>query len=296
MSQQHPPAPSGAPERPDALPPAAAPSPRGPESADRWHPWTGPAALAVALLFVTIAGIFVGGIAVSAGAEFDSPGVSITLTAIQGLCFIGAALFFAKLVAVPRPSDFGLRRPRTWWVAALLVPGVWLGFILCSALWVTIIGESPDEDLPDELGADDSDVALVAVMVLVCVLAPVGEEFLFRGYIFRALRNWKGLWPAAIISGIVFGAIHLLSADAVALVPLAILGIGMALVYHYTDSLYTAMALHALNNAIAFGVSQDWDWQIPLVIVGGIGATLLLGVVVQRGIAAWHGGAGRARA
>ena len=38
---------------------------------------------------------------------------------------------------------------------------------------------------------------VVILVVVLTVLGPLGEEFLFRGYIFRALRNWRGVWPAA---------------------------------------------------------------------------------------------------
>ena len=58
---------------------------------------------------------------------------------------------------------------------------------------------------------------------LVAVVAPIAEEFFFRGFFFGALRNWRGLWPAAIITGLVFGAIHVGSAEAAFLLPLALL-------------------------------------------------------------------------
>ena len=50
------------------------------------------------------------------------------------------------------------------------------------------------------------------------------------------------------------------------LVPLAVLGFGLCLIYAWTRSLYPCVALHAVNNAIAFGVTQDWTWQIPLLV------------------------------
>jgi uncharacterized protein len=292
-ASSHPAAPWGAPERPDL------PAPRGdeppappaaPDAAARWRPWTAFGALGGALLVVVFGGMVVSVLASAFGADIEDPpaGVNIGLTMFQGLVFIAAALYFAQLSAVPRATQFGLRRPPKAWLAVALVPATWLAFILLSALWVTVIGESPDEDLPDDLGAEDSDVALVAVMVLVCVIAPVGEEFLFRGYMFRALRNWKGLMPAAVISGVVFGLIHALSADPIALLPLAVLGVGLALLYHWSGSLYASMALHALNNAIAFGVSQDWGWQIALLIPGGIAATLAVAYGLARAIDAGH--------
>ncbi len=45
--------------------------------------------------------------------------------------------------------------------------------------------------------------------LLVAVLAPIAEEIFFRGMIFRALKNGMGLWPAAIVSGLLFGAMHI---------------------------------------------------------------------------------------
>jgi hypothetical protein len=38
------------------------------------------------------------------------------------------------------------------------------------------------------------------------------------------------------------------------------------------------MALHCVNNSIAFGVGEKWGWQIPLVLAGSlalIAATML---------------------
>ncbi len=79
-------------------------------------------------------------------------------------------------------------------------------------------------------------------------MAPICEEFLFRGYIFTALRNWRGTLPAAIITGLVFGGVHVGSAPALDLVPLAALGFGLCLLYRYTGSLYPCMIAHSLNN------------------------------------------------
>ena len=81
----------------------------------------------------------------------------------------------------------------------------------------------------------------------------VGEELLFRGYIFRALRNWRGFAPAAIITGLIFGAVHIGSSPIGYALPLAAFGFGLCLLYQWTGSLYPCIALHALNNAFALG-------------------------------------------
>jgi membrane protease YdiL (CAAX protease family) len=94
---------------------------------------------------------------------------------------------------------------------------------------------------------------------LTCVIAPICEEFLFRGYIFTALRNWHGTWPAAIITGLVFGAVHAGSAPALDLAPLAALGFGLCVLYRFTGSLYPCIAAHALNNSLAFASLEEWN-------------------------------------
>ena len=41
-----------------------------------------------------------------------------------------------------------------------------------------------------------------------CLLAPLREEILYRGYLLRRLSALTGLWPALVISGLLFGMGH----------------------------------------------------------------------------------------
>ena len=45
---------------------------------------------------------------------------------------------------------------------------------------------------------------------------------------------------------------HVGSAPVLDLVPLAVLGFGLCLLYRYTGSLYPCIAAHSLNNSLAF--------------------------------------------
>ena len=68
---------------------------------------------------------------------------------------------------------------------------------------------------------------------------------------------------------------HVGSAPALDLVPLAGLGFGLCLLYRYTGSLYPSIVAHSLNNSIAFCSLEHWSWQVPILIVGsllGVGA------------------------
>jgi hypothetical protein len=171
---------------------------------------------------------------------------------------------------------------------------VWVAFYGFTLAWVSALGLSQKDELPSDLGVNSSSLALISVLVLVTVVAPIAEEMAFRGYFFTAVRNGTarlgglrlgGVGFAAVLTGVVFGSVHLGSAPAGFVVPLAFFGFALCLLYHRTGSLYPGIALHALNNAIAFSVTQDWTWQIPLVMVGAVcgalGGAVCLGRVLD---------------
>ncbi len=275
---EHPERPEGAPERSrrTGLPP--------------WRWWMGFVGVVLGLAIPLVLGVFAGiGVAIGGDSSGDLPsGVLIALTFLQDIGFVVAALFVARMARRPTARDFGLI-PTPVWRAIGIVAAVYVAFYVFAGIWATVLDINEESDLPDELGADSSTAALVAVLVLVCVMAPVAEEFLFRGLLFTSLRASAGLWPAALITGAVFGGIHVGSSPVGLLVPLAVLGVGLCLIYAWTRSLYPCVALHAVNNAIAFGVTQDWTWEIPLLVVGGTAVSLLIVMAIGRRL-----GSGRA--
>ena len=141
-----------------------------------------------------------------------------------------------------------------------------------------------------------STAALVGAAVFVCVVAPIAEEFFFRGFIFGVLRRWRvpmaghdlGPWIAAVITGILFGLAHTGSASSQYLIPLGFLGFVLCLVRWRTGSLYPCMALHSLNNALALGVNQlHWSaGEIVALMAGGLLVIGALTAPLSRGGAA----------
>lgn len=263
------------------LPEGVEPTPGAP----LWRPWTAWVGLLAGFAGALLGALVVTVIAVAAGASFEDPppSVSIIGTVVQDAALIAAAIVFARLAGGVRPWQFGLRAPRRFWPAVGWLVVAYVSFIALSAGWVALLGIEAQDELPKELGADESTVALIAVAFLVAVVAPVAEEFFFRGYFFTALRNWRGLWPAAILTGLTFGAIHVGSSPVGFLVPLAFFGIALCLLYARTGSLYPCIVLHCINNSIAFGVTQDWTWQIPVLLAAALAtiATALATVAAQ---------------
>jgi uncharacterized protein len=250
---------SQTPELPDGVVPPAARPPR-------WQWWLPVLALLGTFAVATFALIV--GLAVS-GESKPTPAVNIAATFVQDASLVVCAVLFAFLAGRPTAWQFGLR-PTRFWPAVGWLALAWLGFFVFSALYSVLmqaLGVELDDDLPQQLGADKSTVALVFVGILVCVVAPLAEEFFFRGFLFTALRGSLGLWPAAAITGLVFGLIHF---KLEFLAPLAVLGFALCLLYAQTGSLLPCIALHALNNSLAFGITQHWTWQIPLTMVAAL--------------------------
>ncbi len=265
-------------ERPDpvlaeGLPPDRAALPR-------W-PWWAPFAAFLLTVAIAIAGAtLVALVAEAFGVEVDPddtpPGVTIAGVIVQDAALIASAFLIARSTAgTPRPSQFGLRRVALG-TAALWTFAAWASFVVFSAVWATLLNIEESDDLPQELGADESTLALVVVAVLVTVVAPVAEELFFRGFMFTALRRAWGLVPAVLATGIAFGAVHAGSSEPEFLVPLGVFGAALCLLYWKTKSILPCIVLHALNNSLALGVSQDWTWEIPLVMAGACGFALLV--------------------
>ena len=271
------------PELPDGLPPERVPplpAPRSPrDDLPAWPPWAPFAAMLVTLGIAVLGATIATVIAQLAGYQVDAgdppPGVTITGTFFQDGALIVSAWLLARLTAgSPTPAQFGLRsvaalRGVGWMLAA------WVAFIAFSGIWAAALGIEENDDLPQELGADDSSTALFFVAVLVCVAAPIAEELFFRGFCFTALRRWIGVAGGAIATGVIFGLIHAGSADPVFLVPLGVFGMLLCLLYHRTGSLLPCMVLHALNNSLALGVSESWEPLAVIAVMLGSSAAVL---------------------
>lgn len=204
-------------------------------------------------------------------------GLQVADTAVQDVGFVLVAIFFAQLGGrTVHAWQFGLR-PTQFWRAIGATAAIGIGFLLSLVVWNALV-HPPTEKVLEQIGTGVFSAALT------CVLAPICEEFLFRGFIFTALRNWRGTWPAAVITALLFGAVHVGSAPALDLVPLAGLGFALCLLYRRTGSLYPCIVVHSVNNSVAFGslAKWSWEWQIPVLILASLAVIGMLGLTLSR--------------
>jgi membrane protease YdiL (CAAX protease family) len=175
------------------------------------------------------------------------------------LMFQGAAIvlahFFLRQHQTNWADGFGLLN-RPW---RSLIIGVFVGLLtLGPAWWLQAISVSLSEKLalhPQEqqtveilrqVGGWPSRVLMGVATIFI---APMGEEIIFRGILYPAIkrtsRRQLALWSTALL----FGAIH---ANLASFVPLTLLAVVLVWLYEYTGNLLACFAVHGLFNAVNF--------------------------------------------
>jgi uncharacterized protein len=274
---------------PSVLPPASdppSPSQATNEREPRWPLWFAPGAIALGFGLGLIATIVVQVVA-TGGRTTAHPTIAETLIGdvVFDLGFVVAAIYFARLGGGTRPRDFGFRRVGVWVALGALIAAA-VGYFVVTDVYASLLSLHGKDKLPAPLGTATSPAAKTGIAVFVCVIAPVAEEFFFRGFIFGVLRRMRivvagrnlGTWVAAVITGILFGLAHTGSALSQDLIPLGFLGFVLCLLRWWTGSLYPCMALHSLNNALALGVTQ-FHWNGGQILLLMASSLAVIGVV-----------------
>jgi uncharacterized protein len=258
----------------------------GPATND-WPTWTGFAVLLAALVLAAVGGLIVDIPAILLGATISAshtpPGLELADTVVQDIVFVLTAVMFAQLGGrTVRSWQFGFRSTPARRAAGLVVLTI-IAFAIFTAVWAAVLNVTEkDTKLLEALGTNETALLLALSALLTTVIAPICEETLFRGYIFGALSKWKGWLPAAVITGVLFGAVHAGSAPVEDLVPLGVLGFALCVLYRRTGSLYPCIVVHSLNNSFAFGELEGWGWGIPLLMVGALVTIGLLALLARR--------------
>lgn len=129
-----------------------------------------------------------------------------------------------------------------------------LGIDLLFSMLVTVGGEAAGLEAPWHLLVDEpllfgsAPIATLSGLDVI-VLGPAVEELLFRGVLYTGLRHRMHVLPAALLCGVVFGAIH--GYDALGFAVVAFSGFLYAIVYERTNSIVACMLVHACSNAFA---------------------------------------------
>jgi len=135
----------------------------------------------------------------------------------------------------------------------MFLPVVWIATLIWSTLLSALKSAGLVEEFaPQELvtlfqGGGDWP-AIVILVLMAVIVAPIVEEIIFRGCIYRFLKSQTTLLGAQVISGSFFAMLH---GNLLSFVPLVIVGVLLARVYEKTGNLAVAIWFHAFFNAFS---------------------------------------------
>jgi len=93
--------------------------------------------------------------------------------------------------------------------------------------------------------------AYLVYFALICLIGPLVEEIIFRGFVYAGLRRMMGMVPAVVLSAALFASIHL-SAPAGGMLMVGLIGAVLAYLYERTHSLLPSIVAHAVHNTLLF--------------------------------------------
>jgi membrane protease YdiL (CAAX protease family) len=222
-------------------------------------PWRSEAVLQFcgAQLFCFCLGLMIAGLLQKAGFAAFQPPDGFGAVLLGTLGFQGATwllmLFFFWQHQIDWREALGFRGPQlprallpAVLVVVILLP-VALGLQQVSAVVLAKLGWPPENQFAVTLLAGTKSWGMrIYLGAFAVVLAPVAEEFIFRGMLYPFVKQLG--WPRLAWFGVsfVFALIH---DDAATFVPLFVLALALTWLYEKTDNLLAPIAAHSLFNA-----------------------------------------------
>ena len=190
-----------------------------------------------------------------------------TIIALAIFTLVSVALFL-KMKWAEVSRNYIMTRP--WFTLFWSVIAA-LGAIIPSAYMQELMPEWPDAI---QRMIEQSAQQMMGIMntpggyAVICLLAPIGEELIFRGAVLRKLLEWKPehRWLMITFSAVLFAVAHMNPAQIIH--PLLI-GLLLGWMYERTGSIIPGVAYHWANNTAAFLLArlyQDPDITVTQIM------------------------------
>lgn len=222
--------------------------------------WDAPVVDTLLACWVAVCGGFLGSLLAGStarqlGLATDDGWISVlSVLGFQGaiVATLVAFALYRRSVALPLPPA-GRRPPAPATDRILLGAAVFCaalpfvyGTSYLSAWLMELLGLPVKlQDLANLFTATDSPLQLLALTLMAVVVAPLGEEVMFRAGAFRIARRFLPRWGALLLSALLFATLH---RSAVHFLPLTVLGVIFALAYEKSGSLLVPVVAHGLFN------------------------------------------------
>jgi uncharacterized protein len=181
--------------------------------------------------------------------------------------------FVVKVVHGLRPAWLSSIRPRLRWRFLVACLGVSVVALIATLLVAALLpGQGETGDVSGELNDFTSTTRdFLIVLVLLTPLQAAGEEYAFRGYLTQAFGGWfHSRWVAVVASAFLFGLAHGVGQSIPIFFDRFAFGLVAGILVVLTGGLEAGIAMHVLNNWLAFGLALAYgDMASTLTPTGG---------------------------
>jgi uncharacterized protein len=275
-----------------------------------WKPVVGIVLAMIGMLVVApvaLLPVLAAGVALQSGPFLQNFLDAATLKAVTPAALFYLNLVLASMIPLTWFIMRVLHRMRPRWLASVVPRMRWRFFFVCLGLAVIALlaqilagtlvpSSSGDGDVAGKLNDFTAGTAAVGLVVLLTTpLQAAGEEYLFRGYLLQAIGSlFRNRWVAIVATATLFALAH-----GAQNVPLFFDRFAFGLIAGWlvtrTGGLEAGIALHILNNFLAFGlalsfgdltqtltVSQVSWWNIVLTLTQSVVYTALVLLVARK--------------
>jgi membrane protease YdiL (CAAX protease family) len=149
-----------------------------------------------------------------------------------------------RLMGQERPSIRDVGAGLVYGIVGVVVLTFGVGFLLRALVDMLNLRVPPVQQELRQLAAGSA--APLAIVVIVAI-APIAEELFFRGMLFQAFERRLGVWPSAVLSAAIFGAVHV---EWIVFVVTFLFGIHLALIFRRRGTIVTPIVAHMLFNGL----------------------------------------------
>lgn len=276
----------------------------------RWRPLVGVLVLAVlmfivvqvVLLMAFIVGFLVAGEPVQASVArlVDTDDVTPLALAYLNLSLAAAipcCWFVSRVFHGLRPRWLSSIAPRIRWRWFAVCFGVSILALLATLVVSALL---PSQGGGTELGGTANDFTrttrdFALIVLLLTPLQAAGEEYAFRGYLTQAFGGlFRARWAAVVFPSLLFALAHG-AQDAPIFFDRFAFGVVAGILVLATGGLEAGIAMHVLNNWLAFGVALAYGdmssalnpsggtwWSLPVTLTQSVSYLVLVLVVARR--------------
>jgi hypothetical protein len=186
--------------------------------------------------------------------SMTTPGWLVPVLVVPELCFLAFGIYLRRRYRSQGHILPGLFEGNS---VSAIMRGIGTGFalvvvgLLCAALAIKFFGKASTDSRAEVFHTLSSlkgrPLIVFALVLTIAFLAPICEEFFFRGALYDSVRSTRQAWAGAIVSSVLFGVAHLNPALTIYYL---IVGFTMCRLLSKTKTLAAPSAAHMTINSL----------------------------------------------